>query len=336
MPGCVRDFRYLAPQLTSALRFVRVDLPGFGGSAAKGADSTFAANARVVVEVADHLGLRDLTVLGHSMGGGTALVAASEHAHRVRRIVLVASLALRRHRGLGAPPAFFRAGGRLVLLRAVQPLLVPWLRDQYRRRGFPGSEAMGAEDFARQFRILGGIDFAGLRRLVRGPLPPALVAFARDDQRVETAVSEELARALPQAEVLAFDRGGHNLQKTRAVELGEAIRRFVAVSAQPSLNDATETQRPQRRNTKRTDARRALATKKEATEAQRHRGTEKESNGDGATETALCRPRYYSVRSLCLCVSVASFFVASARPASVFSRLPSLCPRCLCGVVWRG
>jgi len=33
IPGSGRDFRYLAPQLLPARRVVRVDLPGFGGSA---------------------------------------------------------------------------------------------------------------------------------------------------------------------------------------------------------------------------------------------------------------------------------------------------------------
>jgi pimeloyl-ACP methyl ester carboxylesterase len=41
---------------------------------------------------------------------------------------------------------------------------------------------------------------------------------------VETAIQEELERTLPRARVLAFDDGGHNIQKTRAVELGRAIR----------------------------------------------------------------------------------------------------------------
>jgi pimeloyl-ACP methyl ester carboxylesterase len=59
---------------------------------------------------------------------------------------------------------------------------------------------------------------------VRRPLPPALIAYARDDHMIETAVAEELAAAVPGARVMAFDEGGHNIQKTRAAELGAAIR----------------------------------------------------------------------------------------------------------------
>jgi pimeloyl-ACP methyl ester carboxylesterase len=63
-----------------------------------------------------------------------------------------------------------------------------------------------------------------MRACVRKPLPPTVLAYSRDDHLIETAVSEELARAIPSARVLAFDEGGHNIQKTRAAELGEAIR----------------------------------------------------------------------------------------------------------------
>jgi pimeloyl-ACP methyl ester carboxylesterase len=67
-----------------------------------------------------------------------------------------------------------------------------------------------------------------MRAAVRGPLPPALVAYARDDHMIETEVAEDLAAAIPGARVLAFDDGGHNIQKTRAVELGAAIRALTA------------------------------------------------------------------------------------------------------------
>src|SRR6185503_18282779 len=108
VPGSVRDFRYLAPQLSDVVRVVRLDLPGFGGSApVADAVETLPGRARIVLALADHLGVSRFSVLGHSMGGGTAMVLASPHPDRVRLLVLVASLALSRHRGLGLPPWAF-------------------------------------------------------------------------------------------------------------------------------------------------------------------------------------------------------------------------------------
>ena len=227
IPGSVRDFRYLAPQLTADLRVIRVDLPGFGGSApVADAVATLRGRARVVVALADALRLERFAVLGHSMGGGTALVLAAEHLARVSHLVLLASLALRPHRGLGAPPAVFAGVGRALAVPGLRTLLLPWVRAEYRRRRFPGADEKTAADFAVQLRAISAADFDLMRAAVRAPLPPSLVAFARDDHMIETAIAEELAGALPRARVMAFDEGGHNIQKTRAVELGAAIRQL--------------------------------------------------------------------------------------------------------------
>ena len=227
IPGTGRDFRYLAPQLTPHLRVIRVDLPGFGASAPiADAVATLRGRARVVLALADALRLERFAVLGHSMGGGTALVLAAEHPARVSHLVLLASLALRRHRGLGAPPAVFAGVGRALSVPGLRALLLPWVRAEYRRRRFPGVDEKKAADFAMQLRAISAADFGLMRASVRAPLPPSLVAFARDDHLIETAFAEELAAALPGARVMAFDEGGHNIQKTRAVELGAAIRQL--------------------------------------------------------------------------------------------------------------
>jgi pimeloyl-ACP methyl ester carboxylesterase len=224
IPGSLRDFRYLAPQLTHRLRVIRLDLPGFGGSApVPDAVATLAGRARVVVALADHLGLDRFAVLGHSMGGGTALVLASTQPARILRLVLVASVALSLHRGLGMRPGVFGAVARAIRLPLLGPLLQERVREGYRRRRFPGVDQMSPASLALQLRMLAALDFGLLRRAAAAPLPPTLMAYSRDDHMLEPRISEELARALPQAQVLVFDSGGHNLQKTRAVELGEAI-----------------------------------------------------------------------------------------------------------------
>jgi pimeloyl-ACP methyl ester carboxylesterase len=103
-------------------------------------------------------------------------------------------------------------------------LLLPWVRREYRRRRFPGVDGKDAGDFARLLHALSAVDFELMRAAVRRPLPPALIAYARDDHMIEAEIAEELAAAVPGARVCAFEEGGHNIQKTRAVELGSAIR----------------------------------------------------------------------------------------------------------------
>ncbi len=225
VPGSLRDFRYLAPQLTANVRFVRMDLPGFGGSdPADAAVATLPGRARAVLGLTEHLGLSTFGVLGHSMGGATALVLAAAHRERVWLLALVASMGLSRHRGLGMSPrafAFFSWG---LGSRPLSGLLLEVARWQYRRRRFPGVDQMEARDFALQFRAIGATDFGLLRRAAAEALPPTLVAYAADDPLVEPRIAQELLRAVPHARALRFETGGHNLQKTRAAELAEAIR----------------------------------------------------------------------------------------------------------------
>jgi len=224
IPGSVRDFRYLAPQLVPRVRAVRVDLPGFGGSPEHApAVGSLEGRVSALVDLADHLGIGRFAVLGHSMGGATALMTASRHRDRVTALVLLASVGLRPHRGLGMSPRRFRLLGRGLKVPLLRHLLVQAARDRYRRRRFPGADEIDARTFAIHFEAIGAADFALLRRLVEGPLPPVLMAFARDDHMVDAAIQDELAAALRNRRVLAFETGGHNIQKTHAAELGQAI-----------------------------------------------------------------------------------------------------------------
>jgi pimeloyl-ACP methyl ester carboxylesterase len=234
VPGSVRDFRYLAPLLTDGLRLVRVDLPGFGGSPpVDEAVRTLAGRARVLRELADVLGLGRYGVIGHSMGGATALVAGAQDARRVSLVVLVASLGLTPHRGLGLPPRWFAALAVALERPRLARALVPLLRAQYRRRRFPGADQMGAADFALQCRAVAAADVRVMRAAAGSPRPRTLVCYSADDPLVQPWIQEELAAAMPDARVLAFAAGGHQLQKTRAGELAAAIREELGPASGP-------------------------------------------------------------------------------------------------------
>jgi len=230
VPGSLRDFRYLAPQLSDRLRVVRFDLPGFGGSQiAEDAVRTLEGRVRATMALADHLRLERFGVLGHSMGGGTALLAAATCEQRISALVLVASIGLRPHRGLGMSPralALFAAGlGTPLLGRA----LLRSARLAFQRRRFPGSERMDAAALALHFRAFGAVDFRLLGEAARAKLPPTLVAYAEDDPLVEPQIAHELLSAIPGSMGRSFASGGHNLQKTRAKELSRAILSLLGV-----------------------------------------------------------------------------------------------------------
>jgi pimeloyl-ACP methyl ester carboxylesterase len=136
---------------------------------------------------------------------------------------LLASVGLRRHRGLGQSLAAFNIFGRALHLPLLGALLTPVVRWGYRRRRFPGADRMTPREIGLHLRSIGALSFTELSRAVSTPLPPTLVAFCRDDHMLEPAIAEELASVIPGARRLAFETGGHNFQKTRAPELAAAL-----------------------------------------------------------------------------------------------------------------
>jgi pimeloyl-ACP methyl ester carboxylesterase len=88
---------------------------------------------------------------------------------------------------------------------------------------------MTARDFSLHLRSIGALDFEALRQAAHRPLPPTLVVWSRDDRLLEPAIPERLARTIAGARTLVYDDAGHNLQKTRAPEVAEAIVRLVAL-----------------------------------------------------------------------------------------------------------
>ena len=222
-PGSVRDWRWLGPLLEPRVRLVRLDLPGFGvteRSVFRPVDAR--RRAPFVLEVADALGLDRFAVMGHSLGGALALEVAAQYPDRVSGLALVGSVGKRPHRPI-------RKTGhgklkKLVALLGFPPtrwLLMPTLRRSWTRIGFPSGTPDGAKIATMQ--TMAALDFerngANAQRLA----VPTLLAWTEDDPLIEPSIGLELADLVPDGPRLSYPEGGHNLQKTCAVELGTAL-----------------------------------------------------------------------------------------------------------------
>ena len=93
-------------------RVVTVDLRGHGDSDWPGTYS-FQLMRDDVIDLLDHLGLRRVTVVGHSMGGAVAYLLAMQRADQVERLVVE-----------DVPPPFRR--DRPIPDRPVEPLDFDW------------------------------------------------------------------------------------------------------------------------------------------------------------------------------------------------------------------
>ncbi len=220
LPATSRDFRWLDAAFAGRVRFLRLDLPGFGRSPAEtAAGTTFTDLGAVVAEFVEAAGLEDAIVLGHSMGGAVAVDAATRSA-RIAAVALTNSSGPRVHRGL-----FPRTYRLIVWLADLHPLvrrvLATLLLPVARAVGF--SKRLSVDEMVWAVRLCSRYRPDLLEEQLRSLDKPVLVALAEDDPAVELAVSEALVACASGPEVVRFEEGGHNLQASRAVELADAV-----------------------------------------------------------------------------------------------------------------
>jgi hypothetical protein len=84
-------------------------------------------------------------------------------------------------------------------------------------RSLPDAQLFHAIDCA------AGLDFEEVDAAHRGVGCPTLMAWAGDDQLIEASIFKELSEIVPEGPRLDFVEGGHNIQKSMAVEIAEKI-----------------------------------------------------------------------------------------------------------------
>jgi pimeloyl-ACP methyl ester carboxylesterase len=222
LPGGVRDFRWLAPLLGDGVRFLRLELPGYGASPRTGyAGMTIPERAEVVRGFIEAMALPPAILLGHSSGATVVAHLALHHPAQVSAAAFIAPPGPMAHYPVGA----YRALVRVFLSRVGRALMRPALRALFRIGGFPGY----LTDRERMYTALDAAakDFDLYREDVRAMTCPTLVAWARDDRLIPVPTYEALDALAPPGPRLHFEDGGHNIQKTRAVEIARALKELL-------------------------------------------------------------------------------------------------------------
>jgi aminoacrylate hydrolase len=237
--GFALDQRYWAaqiPAVTGTHRFVTFDNRGVGRSTGDAAVplETMADDA---VRLLDHLGIEKTVVFGLSMGGTIAQHVVLEHPDRVSALILGVTWA--------RPLEFMRRQDDIarVLVEARGP---EWLMEIALLRMFtPRFFEMGVEALSRMMRamnapgapegptgetLLGQID-ALTKHDVLGRLGevacPTLVVGGKMDMMVPGFASEEIAAAIPGAELTMFETG-HGCMVEEMSDFNDRISRFLS------------------------------------------------------------------------------------------------------------
>lgn len=235
-------WRAVMPPIASTNRVLALDLPGFGGSDKPlGAGYGFDFFERTIDGFLARLGVDDVALAGHDLGGPVALRWALRRPERARRIALLNTLIY---------PDFSPA-----VVEFVRALMTPEARDQLTSRsGLAGVMRLGVADEAnmpddviaavvepfqtddaRLALAEAGIGlepyhFEELAAAVPSLRLPVRIVYGERDA-ILPDVAETMARLerdLPDVEVTALPEAGHFLQEEAPGRVGELLAEFFA------------------------------------------------------------------------------------------------------------
>jgi pimeloyl-ACP methyl ester carboxylesterase len=229
----------VAARLAQRFRVLCLDLPGCGLSGRPDAPYTLDWQARLVNSWLDHLGIRNVDVVGHSYGGGVALWLLLYRARSIRKLALIAPGGLGIEVGpwlrLAAFFGRFEAGAELLigpitaLLTRVYGCELGLAERQalYRMNAVAGT----GRAFSRTLR--GVVDWRGqtrqlLQRVNDVPQLPAMALFWGELDRVlPIQHGESLVASLENCSLWRLAGAGHFLHWQAPEALARAILEYL-------------------------------------------------------------------------------------------------------------
>jgi len=237
----VSSWQTVLPALSEHFRVILVDNRGIGRSVPEDAPVSVDLMADDCAALIDHLGYGPVHVLGHSMGGFTALSLAARYPDRVKKLVLAATgeksssrntllfsdLADLYERGED-PAGFFRT----VFYWIFSPA---FFEDEGTVKGavefalsYPFPQA--PVSFRNQVNAIASFDG---RNLAASVSAPALVLSAAEDLLFASSAGRELAEKLPRGKYLSVEGAAHSIHAEKPKEFAEAVVSFLKEGENP-------------------------------------------------------------------------------------------------------
>ncbi len=221
--GTHKHWGYQLQALGEVNRYA-LDLPGHGRSGGAGRRS-IGEYAEVVLRLLDALGLSQVTLVGHSMGGAISQYLALHHASCVDKLVLVGSGAR-----LRVLPSLLE--GFLHDFTSTAEMMLGWA---YSAKAAPGLVKLARDEWLENDPQVVHGDFSACDAFdVMGKLGeigcPTLVVCGQDDKLTPPRYGHYLRDNIPGARLTIVPHAGHMVMMEKPEALNSAIESFLAES----------------------------------------------------------------------------------------------------------
>jgi len=214
-----------AGSLEQKYRVIRLDLPGFGLTGPSPSNDYSELNdVNTLTQFVDKLGVSDLSVIGHSMGGKIAWTFAAAHPDRVKALVLMAPDGFPQPEAIGTKP---------YTMPAIMGLMKFCLPRYFVRKSiepaFADTNALDDKMVSRYHDMLRapGVRAAILERgnqtIYTDPVPrlkkikaPTLLLWGEEDKMIPSSNATSYAGVLAQSKTVFIPKLGHLLHEEQA------------------------------------------------------------------------------------------------------------------------
>ena len=227
-----------APALEKNLRVLCIDIPGFGLSGpAVNQDYSDAADVARVIAVMDQLGVQQVIVAGHSMGGRIAWNLAAAHPERVSKLVLLSP------DGFPDPNAKSDKTYEVPALLGLLPYSLPkWaLRMGGVAPAFADDSQLTPQMMQRyhDMMLAPGVRTALLERMrqtrnsdpvarLKSITVPTLLIWGEKDAFIPVSNAQDYLKAMPQAKLVTLPGVGHVLHEEAPQASVQAVLDFLS------------------------------------------------------------------------------------------------------------
>ena len=209
-------------KLEQRYRVIRLDLPGFGLTGPSATqDYSEARDLKTLIQFIDKLGIEQLSVVGHSMGGKMAWTLAAAQPSRVKSLVLMAPDGFPKPEDIGTRPYASQA-----IMGLIEYVLPKYFVQISIEPAFFEADALTSNlvnryhDMLRAPGVRAAILARGNQTVYTDPVPrlkaitaPTLLLWGAEDQMIPTNNARDYANVLASSKIVVLPKLGHLLQE---------------------------------------------------------------------------------------------------------------------------